>query len=282
MTSSSHLRPRAGLRRASLRSIAVLLLVLAAHPAAGRQRGTDETLVRLRSADPAERVAACGALAEVAARDAERVLPALADALRDPVAAVRLGAGEAILVAALSGTEEAVAVGRLVPRLVERLDDSAPEVRAVAAQVLAASGPHTPAVAADALAARLADPAAEVRQESTGALGGLRSPGESVIAALVAVLRDDPAPAVRAEAARALGRLQVDERKVVEALVAAIGESDPFVARQAVRALGKIGPGAYAAADALEAVAGDPDADPEIRMHAVYALRSLGVQAPRD
>lgn len=282
MTISSKLPTRSVLRRAAWGFGAVVLVVLAALPAGGGQRASDEALVRLRSAEPAERVAACRALIDLAAQDAERVLPVLADALRDPVAGVRLAAGEAILAASLSEGKGANAVVRLAPRVIERLADSEPEVRALAARVLAAGSPHTPAVAADALTARLSDPAAEVRQAAAVALGGLQTPGEAVLAALVAALRDDPVGAVRAESARAIGRLRADDREVIDALVAAVAESDPFVARQAVRALGKIGPAAYSAAGALEAVAVDPHADAETRMHAVYALRSLGVPAPRD
>jgi HEAT repeat protein len=268
-------------RRIAVRTAALLLLATAALPAlAGRAQADElvtELLLKLRDSEPAERAAASDALAEVAARDAERVLPALADALRDPVAKVRLHASEALLVAALADTRSAHAVAGLAPRLVERLTDVSPEVRAAAARALAAGYPHTPGVAADALVKRLDDPSVEVRKEALGALGGLASPGQRVVAALLRTLRDDPTPAVRGEAARALGGLQANENAVVTALIAALSDADPFVVRQAVRALGKLGPAAFAAAEELERIARDPEADAELRMHAVYALRSLGV-----
>jgi len=257
----------------------VLLLLATAAPSFGLDRDLDDWVTQLRVGDPAERAAAAEALAEAASHDVRPLVPVLADALRDPVAEVRLRAAEAFLAAAWGSDENGAQLNRVTPRLIERLDDVSAAVRVAAANALAVHQPHTPRQAVPALLARLGDADHEVRQAALGALGHLQEPDEAVLQALLVAQREDPNREVRADAMRALGDLGADDPAVVEALIATLSDPDPYVRRQAVRALGKLGPAAFPAVDELERIAEDPQADDEIRRHAASALRSIGVPA---
>ena len=270
-------------RRLCAFAAGALLLTIADGPALGAGEPTSQAvLARLRSAQPAERVAAAEALTEIAGADFERTLPSLRDALRDPVAEVRLRVAQALQAAAVVSVENARALEGVTPQLLERLTDTAAEVRAAAALALAATYPNTPQRAAGDLTRLLTDSDPEVRTAALAAISGLRSSDPAVTPALLTTLQTDSVGTVRGEAARALGTLGVAEQPVVEALTAALADGELYVRRQAVRSLGRLGPAAFGAADSLERIARDPREDAELRMHATYALRSIGSPAADD
>lgn len=260
--------------RASAFVTGLLILGLASTPVLGDT--VDRLVVQLRSAQPADRVAAAEALVEAAPQHFEQILPALRQAVRDPVAGVRLRVLQALESGAIAETDNARALVGMTPQLLERLTDTDSEIRATAARVIGSTYPYAPASAEDGLLERLADPDREVRVAALGALSRLRQASPRLVEGVLGVLAEDPEPTVRGEAARTLGALRVEDTGVVQALIGALDDPDPFVRRQSVRALGELGPSAYAAAERLHRIAMDPDVDPEIRMHAVYALRSIG------
>lgn len=266
---------RTTLRNSTLVAGALLLFVSVA-PLLALDGERDDLMIGLSSTVSAERAAAVEAATASAMRDLEPLLPALQNALRDPVVDVRLAGSVTLKVAAMASDENARALQAAAPALIERLADSSPEVRREAADALTAVRPHTPAAASPALLGLLDDPSAEVREAALGAIGGLATATPVVEAALVSTLRGGDEPTVRGDAARALGNLRADGATAVEALVGAVDDTEPYVRRQAVRALGKLGAAAYSAVEALERIARDPRADASLREHAVYALRSIG------
>jgi len=225
------------------------------------ERGDLEALRRgLSAPGPAQRVAATGALAALAARlpEPQVVLQDLGRSLTDPAWVVRAAAARAL---AVLGAAAAPAL----PRLMAATRDAEPTVRAAAAEGLAACGGaaqvarlealagdpgEPPQVVAAALHALgvvaagapavlergLAHPDAEVAKEAAGAAA--RLPGEEG-RRLLRLAATSPRWDVRAAAARGMGERRDPALRADAALLAAL-DPDPLVARAfgaAVRAL---------------------------------------------
>jgi HEAT repeat protein len=249
---------------------------------------------RLERLSPPARLTALAALARVGQA---RAIPEIAAAAADP--ALRVPAIEAL------GRSRSAAA---VPPLVPLLDHPEPDVSGLAAAALAELA-RAPALRAEVLAwARpagevrvpaallrllgqvgdgadlplvrrgLREPRPAARTASAHALGALAARGEvgdpppEAIDAL-----DDPHPAVRAAAAGALGELGVRCASTTacdwaRALASALRDEVPAVRAAAARAVGRAGLHRYA--EALEALAGGPDAG--VAAAAVEALAGLG------
>jgi CubicO group peptidase (beta-lactamase class C family) len=236
-------------------------------------------------------VLAAPALAQAGPADVARGITAL----RDPDAAVRCGAAQAIarlgpvaaeaispLVAALSDADagvrwhSAVALAAIGPAavapLVAALQGASAATRHSAALALGRMGPGASG-ALHPLIDALKDPDAGVRERAAEALG-LQGPGAA--AAVGALVRSfaDPDPYVQGRAAEALGRIGGE---AVPALALALTDRDRSVRWCAAIALGRIGAAARAAVPALaKAIA---DGDENVRWCAAIALGSIGAPA---
>jgi HEAT repeat protein/beta-lactamase regulating signal transducer with metallopeptidase domain len=220
----------------------------------------------------------------------ESVIGALAEALRDPVPAVREAA-----VQALGNAKDSVAVRALMEVL--RSDES-PSVRRSAAWALGEIGDD---LAIPALTDALTkDRDVEVRRNAASALGSIDSPRAT--SALIQALEHDTNASVRQHAAEALANIEdpaavdalirvldrddnpgvkrevisaidnLDASRAVPAVSGALRDSDAAVRRAAADALGSMEDDE--AVPALMAVARDSDA--EVRRAVMQALQNLG------
>jgi HEAT repeat protein/beta-lactamase regulating signal transducer with metallopeptidase domain len=188
----------------------------------------------------------------------ESAVGALAEALRDPVAAVRQAAAEA-----LGSAKDSVAVRALMNVL--RTDDS-PAVRRAAAWSLGEIGDD---LAIPALADALTkDRDAEVRKNAASALGSIDSPRATP--ALIQALEHDTNISVRREAAEALSN--IEDPAATDALIRVLDrDNDPGVKRSAIEAIDNLD-----ASRALPAVSGAlRDSDAAVRRAAADALGSM-------
>jgi HEAT repeat protein len=142
---------------------------------------------------------------------------AFAKALSSDVPELRMAAANAL--GELGKTD-------VLPKLLERLDDSDPRVRA---RVARACGRLEDARATDALIERLSDPKAEVRREAAEALGTIGN--RQALTALLDMFDDDRAP-IRRIAVGAMGNF--GNARPVEGLVSALSDDDPSVRRTSV------------------------------------------------
>lgn len=156
--------------------------------------------------------------------------------------------------------------------LIAALSADHPDRRAEAAEQLAQLGAEAQS-AAVALVRACGDEAEEVRQWAAAALESLGPPAASDAGRLAALL-GARSPDVGYWAATLLGRLQGEARSTVETLAAAlVGPADVSVRQRVAWALGEIGPGAIAAAAALQMAAGSPD--PRLARLAAESLRKI-------
>ena len=223
-------------------------------------------------------------------RERDSAIGALADALRDPVASVRLAAAEA-----LGSTKDSVAVRALMEVL--RTDESA-QVRRAAAWSL---GEIADELAIPALTEALGrDRDADVRRNCASALGSIDNPRAT--GALARALESDADASVRRQAAEALANIEdpaatdalirvldrdddvgvkravidaIDHMESARALPAvsrALRDQDAEVRRAAADALGSMDDN-----DAVPALmAAARDADKEVRQAVIQSLGNLG------
>jgi HEAT repeat protein/beta-lactamase regulating signal transducer with metallopeptidase domain len=188
----------------------------------------------------------------------ESVMGALAEALRDPVPAVREAA-----VQALGNAKDSVAVRALMEVL--RSDES-PSVRRSAAWALGEIGDD---LALPALTEALTkDRDVEVRRNAASALGSIDSPRAT--SALIQALEHDTNASVRQHAAEALAN--IEDPAAVDALIRVLDRDDnPGVKREVISAIDNLD-----AARAVPAVSGAlRDSDAAVRRAAADALGSM-------
>jgi HEAT repeat protein/beta-lactamase regulating signal transducer with metallopeptidase domain len=219
---------------------------------------------------------------------------ALAAALSDPVADVRMAAvsalgrlGDTTVVNALinaltNDTDDGVrkaaawALGELenstaVPALSTALRrDRNIEVRRNAAWAL---GQIEDAGAVDALGAALSDPDEDLKNKAVWALGQIED--AKAVPFLVPLLRDRD-PDVRAQTAWALG--QIESKDAVEGLSRAVTDTNTHVRSQVAWALGQIEDAS--SVPALKTLL--KDADPDVRQQAAWALGQVESKAATD
>ena len=211
-----------------------------------------------RVPDPVREPARRAALAPQQSGERESATSALTEALRDPVAAVRQAAAEA-----LGSARDSVAVRALMDVL--RSDES-PMVRRSAAWSLGEIGSE---LAIPALTDALGqDRDTEVRKNAAAALGHIDSPRAT--SALVQALERDSEAAVRVEAAEALA--SIEDPSALDALIRVLGrDDDPGVRRAVIEAIDNL-----EGASAVPAVSSAlRDADVEVRRAAAEALGSM-------
>ncbi len=188
----------------------------------------------------------------------ESAIGALAEALRDPVAAVRQAAAEA-----LGSAKDSVAVRALMEVL---RTDASPAVRRAAAWSL---GEIADDLAIPALTEALTkDRDDEVRKNAASALGSIDSPRAT--AALMQALEHDTNVSVRMEAAEALA--SIEDPAAIDALIRVLGrDDDPGVRRSAIEAIDNLD-----GVRAVPAVSGAlRDSDAAVRRVAAEALGSM-------
>ena len=218
-----------------------------------------KALQQLRDGNQAERRSAMEALAEAAHAPA---LPMLATQLSDAEPTLRYQAALAIgrilrQNTAASPENEADLLARLLQSL--REDDM--WLRMAATAALLALGE----AAVPGLTNALQDERAAVRRAAAKALGKLGS--AAALADLLRALTDSDV-GTRRFAAQALGR--IGHASAVAALKESLRDTDHDVREASGEALGKIGrPAAPVLIEALS------DPNPEIGMHAIFALRAM-------
>jgi uncharacterized protein (TIGR02996 family) len=181
---------------------------------------------RLDSPDPAERVRAARALAEL--KTAEAVLP-LDRALDDPASEVRVAA--AVALGQLKDLSAALAP------LCRALRSSDTAVRKAAAQQFNDYGWRPPPEALGPLRAALADTSPTVRERVADTLARCGPRAAEAVPDLLANLTHKSSQ-VRLTAAQALGQLGRDDASALGALVSASADESDAVAAAAVAALG--------------------------------------------
>jgi HEAT repeat protein/beta-lactamase regulating signal transducer with metallopeptidase domain len=188
----------------------------------------------------------------------ESVMGALAEALRDPVPAVREAA-----VQALGNARDSVAVRALMEVL--RSDES-PSVRRSAAWAL---GEIADDLAIPALTEALTrDRDVDVRKNAASALGSIDSPRAT--SALIQALENDANASVRQNAAEALAN--IEDPAAVDALIRVLDRDDnPGVKREVISAIDNLD-----ATRAVPAVSGAlRDSDAAVRRAAAEALGGM-------
>ncbi|MCS6849811.1 MAG: HEAT repeat domain-containing protein [Gemmataceae bacterium] len=200
-----------------------------------------------------------------------RAIPALAQAVADPDARVRLAAIDALETSA----EQAAAAASM---LVRALEDRNAFVRWAAARTLGKIGPVDPQ-AVPALARLLNDRDLDVRM--LGAAAALERYGPAAAAAVPALAASvgQGDAEFRIAAMDALVHIGPAAAPAVPAIAAALSHRDVRVRRAAAEALSKLGPTAQAATNALLQALSDTDAD--VRRAASDALLNLVPLPPR-
>jgi HEAT repeat protein len=238
-------------------------------------------LARLRDPAPAERAAACRALA-VDPAGALLVEP-LAGALADPDARVARAAGDALV--ALARASSGIA-----PLLRAALRGERPSARVEAALALARLEPPTPSLL-PALVLGLGAAAGDVRWRAARALVAMGRLHGEVLAVLLGLLRapaggGEPGGApgagavVRRMATFALRELAPDLPEAARVLVEAARDPDPHVRRAAVTALAGVGEPPAEVYAALDHALDDPDL--VVPGLAALAMAELAAAHPED
>ena len=145
-------------------------------------------------------------------------------------------------------TDSLRSVPRLVPALMNVLEDERENVRASAAYALGEMGPVA-AEAVDGLIALLTDESEEVRRHATSALGMIKEPVSKTVPALVRVLEDREDTDLAFFAAQALTRIGPDAVEAIPALREALVSDSAYVRGFSSEALSQIG-----TAEALQAL----------------------------
>ncbi len=191
---------------------------------------THPVILRLRSADPEERRAAC--IAAVDDPSAVVLLEALGDALGDPVRGVQRAASEALV--ALGKRDRGVDA---VLRRALRSDDATR--RFGAAATLARLVPPSPNLI-PALVEALGQREGNVRWAAARLLVDMGRLHGEVLGILLGLVRADERPRVRRMAAFALRELSPDHPECARALVQATQDDDATVRRAALTALASL------------------------------------------
>ncbi len=173
------------------------------------------------------RLGAAQALAELG-KDSEPAIPALIEALGDPLSSVRAWAADAL------GRNGAKA-GAAVPALTRRLEDHGPSVRHWAATALGQIGRDS-LQAVPALRRTMEDRAARVRVQAALALWRIEHAADPSTAVLIEALRD-PDAWIRLMAAAALSEFGEAGRAAVPMLGMALNDDFVEVRRAAIDAL---------------------------------------------
>ena len=199
---------------------------------------------QVKSADPAQRRAACWQIYEICCKAPERAalaIPVLLPGLADPDEKVGESAAWALRWCAPASIEP----------LIDCLDDPQPIVRRRACIALGNIGEPAAALTCDVLRQCLTDTAPEVRAQAAKALGLIRDTSSRTIDALFAMARSESARG-RAAALHALGNIGK-----------ALSDPGPLRARE------------------HEVLAALEDGNADVRWSACYLLESLGLEAPK-
>ena len=226
-------------------------------------------LAQLRSADAAERAAACRAVASdpAGALLAEPVVAALGD----PDKRVARAANEALVALARSGSGDGVV--KLLRRALR--GDPAP-LRVQAAFVLARLEPPEPSLL-PALVEGMAAPEGDLRWSAARVLVDMGRLHGEIVRVLLGLVRGGAAPAVRRMATFCLRELAPDQPSAAQALLEASRDGDAHVRRAALTAMaGLLDPPAKVVARLGEAL-DDPDAS--AAGLAALALGELGASS---
>jgi HEAT repeat protein len=178
------------------------------------------------------------------------------------------------IIAAMVKYPEVCALG-LEP-LITALKDADPTVKVGAAEAIAvAASAKAPAKsAAPGLVPLLKDKEKAVRMAAVYALGRIQPDGASTVAETMAAMTASEKDAdIKRELLASMGLLGERSEAVVKAMAAALGEKDDELRRTAARALGTFGTDAGPAADALFKTL-TTDAVKDIRVDAVRAFGS--------
>lgn len=226
----------------------------------------------LHSDRPNERTAAASGLSDLAEQLDEplrlELATEFADLLSDPVPAVGMGGGAALI--------------RLGPTAVNTLREklSDPALRGRVLEILAALGPASkPAV--DDMIKSLADADPAVRGDAAAALAAIGPDAAAAVPQLAKMLADDGAQSAKYPAAYALGRIGPAAKPAVEQLRALATSPDEVLATVALWSAIKIEPGDRSLFDqAIPALRKAARAEQEVvRLEAVVALGDIGPDA---
>jgi HEAT repeat protein/lysophospholipase L1-like esterase len=198
--------------------------------------------------------------------------PALARAMRDPEASVRLEAAGALRLVG-SGARKAA-----VDALFAALRDSSEQVRWAAARALFELNLRPPADVKP-LAAALESEDVYVRGFAAFTLGEMGADAKAAVPALAAALRHEDGYG-RGGASNALAKIGEAAVAAVPALVEGLADPDGDRRWKAARTLGRIGPGAQAAVPALVTALRDPHE--RVRANAARALGRIAPVEARD
>ena len=162
-----------------------------------------------------------------------------------------------------------------VPVLTERLDDTNPVARELAAMFLAQLGPDA-APAAEGLLRLLDDDSAFARVNAAAALSTFEGHTERVTPVLVALLTDSDVN-VRITAATSLRNVGPSGREALMALSESLTDEDSRVRAAAAVTLGELGPKATSSLASLRRL--DGDEDEQVRSAALRAIRQIDASA---
>jgi len=202
----------------------------------------------------------------------QAVVPAMAQRLADPAAAVAVAAADALRA---MGPDAAHALDALIAAL----NRPEPEVRLAAVQAIGSMKAKAAAVGADeALIPLLNDPEARVRLGAIVALGEIARPSGNAVQALAARLADRAESlSLRLAAMDAASRMAKGELTAAPsmgALAGALADPEDAVALHAAKLLAQIGAPALGQAQAAL-----KDPEPRRRRFAAFALARMGAPA---
>src|SRR5262249_37511121 len=203
---------------------------LGAHPKAGLPLllaafDHDDAAVRWRAEDTVANLWWC-----------EEVVPALVGALKSDAARRRAGAARTL-------GRSAFPAEVAVPALREALQDPVPEVRFLAALALVAIDPSQAEAAVPTLTAVLADPDEARRVTAAEHLARLGPRAGAAVPALLKLHQSEARLVPRLRAAEAILAIDPSRGEVtVPTLVEALGDGDAAVRRSAAQAAGLLGP----------------------------------------
>ncbi len=172
-------------------------------------------------------------------------LPYLAEALKDPSAAIRAEAADRL---GLLGAEAVSAL----PGLEALLDDPEVTVRLDAAEAILRIGPSSARVEATLIAVLRSRQGTDHRARAAEALGETKRSEGEVVRGLVVAL-DDPSPLIRLRSAQSLLELGVEKARAASILIALLPPEagDGGVSSDAADLLGQLGPEGQPAIPAL-------------------------------
>jgi HEAT repeat protein len=223
----------------------------------------EELIVILTTGSDQERVAAANSLGKLQA-SVDCTLPALVEALKNPVAVVRISAATAL------GRYGRAAVAH-VSALVALLDDPLDSVRDAATSAIQEIG-VLDVEATQALEAQLAHPDNIRRAQTAEALGRIGESAAGVaVSALARSLAEDEDNVVQARAAEALGQMGSQGHVAVPELIKSLRRGSAEVRGLSADSLGQLG--ATNARSDLETACRDDN--PLVRSQALRALGAL-------